>query len=233
MTNKILSIVVLCYNKFNFTRSCLKDLSKLPDDHEIVLINNGSSDETHEEMLCITDVMPGLQDKLVYHKEKVNGGFAYGSNKGYQLATAPNVCFLNNDIRINKDHSTWTQQIIQHCDRYVVGPTMGQLDNRLNFVKEANEVLPGNSYMSGWCIASSKKIWNSIYGDGKVFDEDFFCYFEDSNLGFICREKGIPFKVVDIPVVHFGKTSSKQLNVPVLYKQAQKIFIKKWSKLIK
>ena len=39
---------------------------------------------------------------------------------------------------------------------------MGQLDNNLNFVQEANKVLPGKSYLSGWCIAASKDIWNKL-----------------------------------------------------------------------
>ena len=120
---------------------------------------------------------------------------------------------------------------------------MGQLDDNLNFIREANQVLPGKSYMSGWCIASSKYIGNKLDIPRKfpllinntnipqIFSEEFGkAYFEDTDLSFRARELGIKFEVVDIPVVHFGKQTSKQLNTYQLYKTAREVFIKKWKK---
>jgi glycosyltransferase involved in cell wall biosynthesis len=50
MNDKVLSIVVVVFNKWNFTKSCLKDLVQLPADHEIIVIDNASSDETNVEI---------------------------------------------------------------------------------------------------------------------------------------------------------------------------------------
>ena len=234
MSKKILSIITLCYNKFNFTRACLNDLSKLPNDHEIIVFDNGSTDETQDQ----------LKDskEIIYCRNDDNIGFAAGNNRAYILSTAPNVLFLNNDIR-SKDSSCWTKILIEKCSNAIVGPTMGQLDDNLNFIREANQVLPGKSYMSGWCIASSKDIWNKLDIPRKfpllinntnipqIFSEEFGkAYFEDSDLSFRARELGIKFEVVDIPVVHFGKQTSKQLNTYQLYKTAREVFIKKWKK---
>lgn len=123
----------------------------------------------------------------------------------------------------------------------MVGPTMGQLDKNLNFVQEANEVLTGNSYMGGWCVAASKDIWSKLNlprdQDDKlkavpqIFSEEFgLAYFEDTDLSFRARKQGIPMQVVAVPVVHFGKQTSKQINVHKLYGEARKIFVKKWAK---
>ena len=119
---------------------------------------------------------------------------------------------------------------------------MGQLDDNLNFVQEANKVLAGKSYLSGWCIAASKDIWNkleirrdplALYDrtpDPQIFSEEFgLAYFEDTDLSFRARQLKIPMQVVDIPVVHFSKQTSKQLNTHQLYSQARQIFVKKWS----
>jgi GT2 family glycosyltransferase len=126
---------------------------------------------------------------------------------------------------------------------------MGQLDKDLNFVKEANQVLDGKSYMSGWCLASTRKIWNTLMIQRppppfmssmdwdrnndeycQLFSEEFgLAYFEDTDLSFRARKQGIKFEVVDIPVVHFGKQTSAQLNTYQLYKQARQVFIKKWA----
>ncbi len=229
---KKLSIVIPVYNKWNFTKACLDDLKRLPDDHEIVIIDNASTDETNVELNKLA-YMPELYCKMAYMQNKENLGFAAACNIGYSIARSDNVLFLNNDIRVKSDHATWTQTIIDKCSEGLVGPTMGQLDNDFNFKKEANELLSGNSYMGGWCIASSKEIFNQlIINDYKgPFSEEFgLAYFEDTDLGFRAKRQQIKNVLVDIPVVHFGKQTSRQLNTHDLYSKARKIFIQKWKK---
>jgi len=242
--NKVLSIVIPVWNKFNFTRSCLKDLTQLPSDHEIIIVDNASTDETQSV----------LQDakEIVYHRNEANLGFAKACNIGYGLASAPNILFLNNDIRVSSNHTNWTAPLIEKCPEGLVGPTMGQLDKNLNFVQEANRILPGNSYMGGWCLASSREIWSKLWiprsetraqtasqiqpGETtkvppQIFSEEFgLAYFEDTDLSFRARKLGIQMIVVPIPVVHFGKQTSKQINTHKLYTEARQIFVKKWSK---
>ena len=223
---KQLSIVIPVFNKFNFTKSCLNDLSKLPNDHEIIVIDNASSDETESQLKDSSEIK--------YIRNQENLGFAKACNLGYAASTSNNVLFLNNDIRVKENHSNWTQELIKHCPEYLVGPTMGQLAYNFSFVKEANQYLDGLSYMSGWCLASSKDIWKKLdVSNNEIFSEEFFCYFEDTDLSFRARELQIPFKVVDIPVVHFGKISSRQLNTQQLYTSAKEIFFKKWSTRLK
>lgn len=221
---KILSIVIPVYNKFNFTKSCLNDLSKLSNGHQIVVVDNGSSDETQSQLQN--------SKEITYHRNKENEGFARACNLGYTISIAPNVLFLNNDIRVKSDYQEWTSHLIRWCPYGLVGPTMGQLDSQLNFMQEANRSLPGKSYMSGWCLASSKNIWEKLKINDYMgpFSEEFgLAYFEDTDISFRAKQQDIPMQVVDIPVVHFGKQTSKQLNTHQLYKQAREIFIKKWS----
>jgi len=229
---KKLSIVIPVFNKYNFTKSCLQDLSQLPADHEVIVVDNGSTDETAEQLKNNT--------QIVYHRNSENLGFAKACNIGYSLATSDNVLFLNNDIRVKSNHTDWTAELIKWCPYALVGPTMGQLDNNLSFVQEANKVLLGKSYMSGWCLAASKATWSKLEvprkpGDGmtapQIFSEEFgIAYFEDTDLSFRARKLNIPFQVVDLPVVHFGKQTSKQLNTYSLYSEAKRIFVKKWQK---
>lgn len=225
-----LSIIVPVYNKYNFTKSCLQDLFQLPSDtHEIIVFDNGSSDETQSELETIKD-----RPNFHYIRSEHNGGFAFACNSGYQAATAPNVLFLNNDVRVKNAYQFWTQALLEHCDHALVGPTMGQLDQNFNFIREANTQLTGERiYMSGWCLASSKKILDKLRIENYIgpFSEEFgLAYFEDSDLGFRARQLNIPIKVVNIPVVHFGKISSQQLNTYNLYTKAKKIFTEKWRK---
>ncbi len=227
-----LSICIPVYGKVNFTLSCLQDLLHLPEDHEILVFDNNSPDDTKQKL----ENYPRI--KYIHSEE--NLGFAAACNHLYRYSSAPNVMFLNNDIRVKDLHQSWTSEIIEKCSSGLVGPTMGMLNSSFEFVKEADEYLDSPySYMSGWCLASSKDNWEKLRIKRpavktditpQIFSEDFFCYFEDTDLSFRARKLSIPFHVVKIPVVHFGKVSSKQINTYQLYTKGKKIFHEKWSK---
>lgn len=224
-----LSIIIPIFNKYAFTKSCLNDLFKLSDDHEIIVVDNASSDESYAELSKIDK--PNF--KLI--RNEVNNFHSKGCNQGYQVASSENILFMNNDIKVKSNHENWTDSLIKYCedDKYnIFGPTMGLLDKDLNFVKEANEMMSGNSYISGWFIAGNKKHWKKLeLSDGEVWNEKFPMYFNDGDLCFRARKKNVKLDVVPIKdVIHFGKVSSVQLNVNKLYNEGRSVFLSKWGK---
>lgn len=236
-----LSIVIPVFNKWNFTKSCLNDLSQLPEDHEIIIIDNASSDETPKEIDGLINDLRSKRPKgalIRYVRNEENTFHSKACNQGFKLANGETVLFLNNDIRVKANHGTWTSALKDACDldnsrNYgIIGPTMGQLDKGLNFVKEANEQLSGNSYLGGWCICASKRVWNKLCeGDSGPWNEDFPFYFNDTDLSFRARKLQIPLTVISIPeVAHFGKVSAAQINIPKLYQEGRNVFLRKWSK---
>ena len=100
-----LSIVIPVFNNWNFTKSALRDLSKLPDDHEIIVVDNGSSDDT-----CKLDnpVDLELHKIFVYIRNEENLGFAKACNIGFAKSSGEHVCFLNNDIRVKDKYELCT-----------------------------------------------------------------------------------------------------------------------------
>lgn len=238
-----LSIVIPVFNKWNFTKACLQDLKHLPSlTHEIIIVDNGSNDDTEASL---SNMIAEQSFNIKVYRSNENLGFAKACNVGYSMATYSNVLFLNNDIRVKEDKASWTQPLIEKCSMGLVGPTMGQLDSQLQFIKESNCMLSGNSYLSGWCISASKDIWSKLAiprtglmsmtsNVPQIFSEEFgLAYFEDTDLGFRARKLGILMQVVDIPVVHFGKQTSQQLNTYALYQGARSKFVKKWGRTIK
>jgi GT2 family glycosyltransferase len=222
----MLSIVICVYNKYNFTKSCLNDLFRLPEkDYEIILIDNASSDETEAELSKIN------RKNFIYVRNTENLFHSKACNIGYHLTTGKYVLFLNNDIRIKSNHTNWPESLIKHCDKAIVGSTMGQLDNKLNFVQEANKQLSGNCYLSGWCIASSKENWNKLdIGNEQIWNERYPFYFNDTDLAFRCKKIGLEQIVISLPVAHFGQISAKQVNVRKLYNDGRAIFLEDWNK---
>lgn len=234
----ILSIVISIFNKWKFTESCINDLAQLPEDHELIIIDNASTDETNKEIIPLFDALNLKYPagcKLNYFKNDENTFHSRACNLGFYQAKSDNVLFLNNDIRVKANHLTWTKNIIGACKNDVlVGPTMGQLDKQLNFIKEANQYLDGNSYISGWCLAGNKKTLNKLncgINSKQIWNENYPMYFNDADLSFRAKKLGIKLEVIQLSdVVHFGQVSSKQLDVNKLYNEGRKVFLKNWQK---
>jgi GT2 family glycosyltransferase/2-polyprenyl-3-methyl-5-hydroxy-6-metoxy-1,4-benzoquinol methylase len=225
-----LTIVTPVFNKWNFTKSYLNDLLKLDQSKtEIIIVNNASTDETAANL---TEYVSRSHNIKVINNE-TNLGFGKACNIGYQAAQGKYVMFLNNDIRVKDKMDSWTDIIIKQCDdNNLVSPTGGKVDpsNDFQFLYETNDPTKEINYLSGWCIAAQKNVWDKLIasGEGGPFSEQYFCYFEDTHLSFLANKLNINFKLVDIPVVHFGKVSSKQLNTFSLYKESRTIFSKNW-----
>jgi len=66
--------------------------------------------------------------------------------------------------------------------------------------------------------------------EGPFSTEFGLAYFEDTDLSFRAKELHITMQAVQVPVVHFGKVTSKKLNTLRLYQPAKKKFIEKWAK---
>ncbi len=225
-----LSICIPVYGKWHFTKSCLNDLRKLDASKiEIIVVDNASPDETAANLSDYEARMSNL--KVI--RNNVNTGFGFACNQAYNLARGKYVMFLNNDIRVKDKYENWTDILVQQCDNNsLVSPTGGKVDpqNDFKFMYETNDPTKEINYLSGWCIAAQKTVWNKLVEENGLgpFSKNYFCYFEDTHLGFLASKLNIHLKMVDIPVVHFGKITSKQLNTFELYNQSRSIFSKIW-----
>jgi len=214
-----LSIIIPVFNKSHFTEACLKDLTRLKDS-EIIIVDNNSSDNTESIVKTFN---------VKYIKLKENFGFGKAVNIGFENASSENLMTINNDIKVSSNFENWTDEIVQFCKDGFVGPTVGYLDQKFNFIKESSKIESyPYQYMSGWCLSSSRDNWNRIKENNQFFDERFFAYFEDTDLGFRIKQKEIPFIIKEIPVIHFGKQTSKQLNTYKLYLESKTKFEEKW-----
>jgi GT2 family glycosyltransferase len=226
-----LSIVIPVYNRANFTASCLKDLFLLSDQPQIIVVDNASTDTTQQELSTITH--PGF----AYIRNETNLGFGKACNIGYANSTGRKVMFLNNDIRVRSNHSDWIRPILDLLDREpktLVGPTGGFVDPKtFDFRYETKDPNTPFNYLSGWCFSADRESWDILAQEAKAigpFCPDYFVFYEDTHLSWVATRLGFKLKLLDIPVVHFGHTSSKQLNTAKLYQQSRQIFIDKWSK---
>lgn len=90
-----LSIIIVNYNTFNFTKKCIESILVYPPkiSFEIILVDNGSEDENPDKFL---EFFPDI--KLI--KSTENLGFAKGNNLGIVNSSGCYLLLLNSDTEL-------------------------------------------------------------------------------------------------------------------------------------
>src|SRR5258708_3546798 len=112
----VLSIIIPVYNNVNFTKAAIQDLLMLPKNHEIIVVDNNSYDETEQVLSELRSHQNPEGAKLITIRCPRNLGFGRANNKGYKHSSGRNILFLNNDVRVKKDKTDWTKEMVQLCD---------------------------------------------------------------------------------------------------------------------
>ncbi|AFH50273.1 Glycosyltransferase [Ignavibacterium album JCM 16511] len=246
----LVSIIILCYNKVEYTQKCLKALfqnTKYPN-FEVIVLDNASVDDTPEILLTYGET-------IKYIRAEKNLGFVGGNNYASQFASGEYIVFLNNDTEPEKG---WLKNLLNTFDYYKDAGAAGSMliypDGKL---QEAGGVIFNDA--SGWnygkglspndsrftycrevdyCSGAALMIKKDLFEQIGKFDERYSpAYYEDTDLCFSVRKFG--YKVYFNPfskVIHYeGATAGTDLNSG--FKRYQVInsskFIDKWKNELK
>ncbi len=230
MNENKLAIVMPVFNNWRFTKRAIHDLSSLPSNHKLFIIDNGSKDET---------IKLQSSDNIQVIRNVDNLGFGKSCNIAFNIAVKEfqyeNVMFLNNDIGVFDKFDSWTANLISAAEQgFIVGPTAGCLNEKFEFICESNK-LPtrGHGYISGWNITASTNTWNKLVLEdetGPFRSNKFFAYFEDTDLSFRAKELGIELKIELVPVRHIGRATGNIVGISKLYQTSKATFIEIWGR---
>ncbi|RBQ22660.1 hypothetical protein ALNOE001_16150 [Candidatus Methanobinarius endosymbioticus] len=234
-----ISVVIPNYSGKDFLVNCLKSLeneSKRDNSHflDVIIVDNGSSDGSSDFInykIINKNNLNNELDNIEYHfiSNKDNLGFSRAVNQGIELANSKNIeyiCLLNNDVEIE---SNFIYNLVKSMEKdekiFSVASKMLQYKNR-ELIDDAGDeyTLIGWTKKSGDGISSKKyskprKIFSSCAGAALYrtsilneigyFDENFFAYMEDVDIGYRALING--FKTVYSPdaiVYHVRSASS-------------------------
>ena len=211
-----ISVIIVNYNSGARLKRCLDALdTQTFKDFETIIVDNASTDgsasATNETALAI---------KLIQSED--NLGFAVANNNAAKVATGEWIAFLNPDAYARAD---WLEQLIAATTRYpnidafgstqrdAVDPKIidgaGDVYHALGLTyrahngKALDEAPPDHGCFSPCAAAMMirKTSFQSLGG----FDEGFFCYGEDVDLGFRLRlAGGTAIQLRDAVVLHEG-----------------------------
>lgn len=91
---KSLGIIIPCYNEEGNIEECVARIPKMPWPTEIIVVNDGSKDNTQEVVKNIVKKRKNV--KLVSYEK--NGGKGYAFRKGLEKSTADVVIILDADM---------------------------------------------------------------------------------------------------------------------------------------
>jgi GT2 family glycosyltransferase len=219
------SVVVVNWNGEAFLGRCLSSLQSqsLPP-HNVVVVDNASDDGSRS---LVADKFP----QFTLLPLSSNVGFAAGANRGVEATDGELVALLNSDARAER---TWLEALVQARRD---NPAYSMFASRI-FLEDSGGLLDaagdgyavaGFSFKQGWrrparsdhqhevfspsgCAAMyTRDLWNRTGG----FDESYFAFGEDVDLGFRARLLGHRCLYVPQATVHHLYRSSGR-TVPSL-----------------
>ena len=116
MSDKLFSIIIPCYNYAQYIPRAINSIVKQPgDDFEIIIINDGSTDNTEQVIRSILTT----SDNISYFYQS-NKGSAAARNSGVQKSNAKYLIFLDADDELLPDALTnFRSSILAHHDKQI------------------------------------------------------------------------------------------------------------------
>ncbi|MDR0415407.1 MAG: glycosyltransferase [Prevotellaceae bacterium] len=109
----MLSLIICTYNRDKYIYSCLKSIAENnydPENYEVLLINNNSTDKTEAECRRFQQDYPDIPYK--YFME-TNQGLSHARNRGIKEANGDILVFLDDDAFVGKEYLKNLQENIE------------------------------------------------------------------------------------------------------------------------
>ena len=242
------SVIILNYNGARFIQHCLDTVfaSHYPN-FEVIIADNCSTDSSFD----LIETYNNNEQRLKCVRFSQNWGFACGNNRIAEISLGRYLMFLNMDTEVDEN---WLEQIVNifESDEHV-----GIVQSRIRQM-QAPRILQSAGYYMDWlgiihvrgegeeergqynlvdeifgatgaAIAVRADLFKEIGG----FDNDYFCYFEETDLCW--RTWLMGYTVVFAPlsiVYHYGgggsdhTINSKHKNIYLFFRNRMATFIK-------
>jgi N-acetylglucosaminyl-diphospho-decaprenol L-rhamnosyltransferase len=212
-------VVIPVHNGWRLTQRCLELLAAQTLPHRVIVVDNGSSDGTSEQLR-------GTFPHVHVIELGANTGFPAACNRGAAAGSGDVVVLLNNDVECRPDFVERLIAPLRADDRLgsvaalllapgeqtiesfglAADPTIAGYPRLRGFALEAAQTdEPTLIGPSGAAGAYRREAWQSVGG----LDEGVFAYAEDVDLALRLRAAGWATTAVDSAVaIHIGSASA-------------------------
>lgn len=220
----LLSIVLLSYNSRNYLEQFLPKLIQFtPSEYEIVVVNNGSTDDTED---YLSNNFPAVRTIKIEN----NKGFTNGYVESLNQIDAKYYCLISSDIEVTQN---WVKPVIELMEKdetiaacqpkikswhrrnefEYAGACGGYIDKygylfcrgRLFYSVEEDKGQYNNNSEIFWASGACFFVRADLYHISGGLDDDFFAHMEEVDLCWRFRNMG--YKIMCVPsseVYHVG-----------------------------
>jgi GT2 family glycosyltransferase/glycosyltransferase involved in cell wall biosynthesis len=117
-----ITIIIITYNQWEYTKKCvdsIKKFTKIP--YKILIVDNGSTDETKEYLKKLKDV------DVILNKE--NKGFPIACNQAISKTSDDYVLILNNDVVVTQG---WLERLVEIAELNPSVGLIGPVSNKVS-----------------------------------------------------------------------------------------------------
>ncbi len=216
--------------------------TELPFSYCLVVVDNASSDGSREMLERMQS------DRLIYLQTNQNLGYGRGMNCGLASVASRYACIMNTDLVLNRDALVALWEFFEESPHAGVASPLilGANGRQQGFVFHSGIL---SLYSDTVCKVRSK-IWKrrvaqadapvavpgvlgaffmvrrSLFSDG-LFDEDFFFYYEDTELAHRYWRNDIPCYVLPhVSITHLGGQSTS-VSGGKLFQESRRMYIRK------
>jgi len=228
---KSVSIIIVNWNGEHTLPECFDSLLELKASIsiEIIIVDNNSKDTSLQLIKSYEHQFKSRKIVLKVIKNKTNLGFAEGNNIGYTISTGELILFLNSDTKVPSHFLTPLLETIQNSKVGGVQPRMMQMDPD-SYIDSIGSYFISTGFlyhkghnkpiqkkylkkdaifsMKGACMLVKREVLEEV----GVFDEDYFAYFEETDL---CHRIWLAgYKICYVPesvMYHKGGTTANYL----------------------
>jgi GT2 family glycosyltransferase len=239
-----ISVIIVNYNTKQITLNCINSIFKCTKEvaFEVILVDNASTDGSKDLFCKYTDI------KYIY--SEINLGFGKANNLGLEYATGKYILFLNSDTLLCNNALKFFFDYTEHTqfNLGVVGcllqdmkgntihsygklPTVissligvlcsskrfGVRFSMINYLK-INE--DKEYYAVGYVTGADLFIKREILDKYGAFDPDFFMYYEEGELQYRFKKRGLLNVIITQPkIIHLEGESSNNTEDSLFYRK--------------
>jgi glycosyltransferase involved in cell wall biosynthesis len=208
------SIVICTYNRSEELAGAIRSvLDQGPDDFEVVVVDDGSTDDTRS-------IVEGIDDRRVRYVHRANGGLSAARNTGVVVASGDYVIFLDDDDRFLPD---LLSDVAPLTDQGVVVVTWGA-----EYVDEQGSVietlLPGplgpafedyTALFRAGTFAVTREAYTAVGGFAEELRTSHQTEFALRLLP-MCRRRGFVVEKIDVPLIRIvrRRAGARERNEP-------------------
>jgi glycosyltransferase involved in cell wall biosynthesis len=240
----VISIIILTFNKLNFTRQCLESINARTHgvEFEVIVVDNASSDETPQFLQEFAITQPNVKLFL----NETNLGFAAGNNQGAAAASGDTIVFLNNDTVVTEGWLDGLLRVLEDHTVGMVGPVTNEIGNEScievdysdledmpDFARRYTLSHAGQHFeidvLAFFCVALRREVFEEI---GPLDEQFGVGLFEDDDYAMRLKQQGYKLSCTEEVFIHHVGSGSFSLlgltNYWKLFDANRKKFETKW-----